>query len=103
MRVSLRPVIGLTVLPALLALSACDEVTVASATGGDAEAAAETRGLRNCLRAVENHTGLSGLATDPTVPVVEVNQYVIAVPDGPSWRCFTDDSGKAIELLEVRG
>lgn len=86
---------------ATLGLAACDD-TALPVAGGDAEEVSEQRGLRSCLRAVKDHTGVDGVSPSTTIPVIEVNQHVIDVPGGPSWRCFTDDSGKAQELIEVR-
>jgi len=83
---------------ALLALAACDEVAVAD----DPDALAELRGTKSCIRAVQAETGVSGATPNTTVPVVEVNQYIIDVPGQASWVCYTNDQNQATELVRLR-
>lgn len=82
----------------LTALSACDEVAVAN----NPEALAELRSQKSCIRAVEKHTGVSGGKLNKTIPIVETQQYVIDLPNTPSWTCYTDASGNASQLIQTR-
>ncbi|MEL7097849.1 MAG: hypothetical protein AAGM84_03375 [Pseudomonadota bacterium] len=84
---------------ALLAVTACDEIAVAD----DPDALAELRGTRSCIRAVQAETGASGATANTSVPVVEVNQYIIDVPGQASWVCYTNDENQATELVKLRG
>lgn len=94
MRYILRSALALSV----LTVAACDEIAVAD----DPVALAELRASKSCIRAVEGQTGISGSTLNTTLPIVELNQYVIDVPNGPSWTCYTDDNGKATQLVELR-
>ncbi|MFT6674346.1 MAG: hypothetical protein ACJAVM_000517 [Sulfitobacter sp.] len=79
----------------LLAISACDELAVAN----DPVALAEVRAARTCVAAVNKQVG-GGATLNTTLPIVEINQYVIDVPKANSWTCFTDDNGRAQQLIE---
>jgi hypothetical protein len=81
-----------------VALAACDELAVAD----DPDALAELRGGKSCVAAVNRQTGKTGATVNTTLPVVEVNRFVIDVPKGNSWTCVTDNAGKAIELVEIK-
>lgn len=94
MRVFMRPALCLS----LLALAACDELAVAN----DPVALAELRASKSCIAAVKAQTGSATATLNTTLPIVETNQYVIDVPGAVSWTCFTDDAGKATELVELR-
>ena len=83
---------------AILGLSACDELAVAN----DPVALADLRGQNSCLAAVAKLTGAGGVAVNTTVPVVELNRFIIDVPNAASWTCVTDEAGKAIEIVERR-
>ncbi|MFD2741091.1 hypothetical protein ACFSUD_16030 [Sulfitobacter aestuarii] len=96
MRYFLRPAPALCA--ALLTLAACDELAVAN----DPVALAELRAHKSCIAAVEQQTGVSGSSVNTTLPVVELNQYVIDVPGALSWTCYTDENGKAAQLVEFR-
>ena len=89
---ALRP---LLILP-VLAIAACDEIAVAS----DPVALADVRGQKSCVRAVAKETGVSGVTVNTALPVVELNRFLVDVPGGGTWTCITDDSGKAIEIVE---
>lgn len=78
-------------------LAGCDDVALAN----DPEALAELRGTRSCIRAVEAETKQSGATANTTLPVVEVNQYVIDAADGQTWTCFTDDNNSATALVRI--
>ncbi|MEM9967830.1 MAG: hypothetical protein AAF755_07000 [Pseudomonadota bacterium] len=82
----------------LLALAACDQAAV----GGGTNSFVETRGINSCIRAVERETGVEGATLNTTLAVVELYQYIIDVPNARPWTCFTDENGRAVELLEVR-
>lgn len=82
----------------LLALAACDELAVAD----DPEALAELRGQKSCVAAVSNETGASGVAVNTTIAVVEVNRFIIDVPNAAPWTCVTDSNGQAIEIVQRR-
>ena len=89
----LRPVAVI----ALLAVAACDETAVSS--GGTSFA--ETRGINSCIRAVERETGIKGASHNTTLPVVEVDQFIINVPNAKPWTCYTNSNGRAEELVEI--
>lgn len=83
---------------ALLGLAACDEIAVAD----DPAALAELRGQKSCVAAVAKTSGVSGATINTSRPVVELYRHIVDVPGGGSWACITDDSGKAIEIVEQR-
>ena len=87
-----------TPLIALLAAAACEEIAVAD----DPEALADLRGQRSCVAAVANETGAAGVAVNTTLPVIELNRFIIDVPNGPSWTCVTDENGRAREIVQRR-
>ena len=93
MRKHLSPILCLP----LLALAACDELAVAN----DPVALAEVRGQKNCVTAVARHTGASGVSLNTTLPVVELNRFIVDVPNAPSWTCVTDEAGRPIEIVEI--
>jgi hypothetical protein len=82
----------------LLGIAACDEVAVS----GDPVALADVRGQKSCVAAVAKHTGASGVAINTILPVVELNRYLVDVPNAPMWTCVTDETGKALEIVESR-
>ncbi|MEM8578285.1 MAG: hypothetical protein AAGF60_10570 [Pseudomonadota bacterium] len=84
---------------ATLGLAGCEDIAVAD----DPDALAELRGTRSCIRAVSAETGASGVTANTTLPVVEVNQYIIDVPGQVSWVCYTNDQNQAVELVKLRG
>jgi hypothetical protein len=90
----MRPALCLSI----LALAACDELAVAN----DPVALAELRATKSCIAAVKAQTGASTATLNTTLPIVEINQYVIDVPGAPAWTCFTDDMGQAAQLVVLR-
>ncbi len=82
----------------LLGLVACDELAVAN----DPVALAELRGQKSCIAAVAAETGASGVTINTTLPVVELNRFIVDVPNAAMWTCVTDTSGKAIQIVERR-
>ena len=93
MRIILRPALGL----ALLATAACDEIAVAN----DPEALGDVRGQKSCVRAVSEQTGKAGVTVNNTIPVIELNRFIVDVPGAKSWSCVTDENGKAKEIVEI--
>ena len=81
----------------LLALAGCDEIAVAN----DPVALAEVRGSKSCISAVKKQTGASSATLNTTLPVVELNRYIIDVAGAKSWICVTDNTNKAIEIVEI--
>ncbi len=94
MHILTRTALGLS----LLGLVACDEIAVAS----DPVALAELRGQKSCVAAVSKQTGASGVAINTTIPVVELNRFIVDVPKAASWTCVTDDTSKALQIVEQR-
>ncbi len=94
----MRPSFSIALLLILPALAGCDEVAVA----GDPVALAEVRAQKNCISAVENHTGVAGGVINRTIPIVETGQYIIDLPNTPSWTCYVDEMGTARQLIETR-
>ncbi len=82
----------------LLGLVACDELAVAN----DPEALADLRGQKSCVAAVAKETGASGVTLNTTLPVVELNRFIIDVPNAASWTCVTDENGRASQIVERR-
>ena len=82
----------------LLAVAACDEIAVA----GDPVALADVRGSKSCIAAVNKQTGTTGAVLNTSVPIIELNRFVVNTAAGTPWTCITDDNGKAIELVENR-
>ena len=94
MQTFLRTTLALSV----LGMAACDEIAVAN----DPVALADLRGQKSCVSAVAKETGVSGVALNTTIPIVELNRFIVDVPNGASWTCVTDQNGKAIEIVERR-
>lgn len=78
-------------------LSACDEIAVMD----DPDALLDLRGNKSCVRAVNATAGVSNARPNTTLPVVEVNQYIIDVPGSGSYFCYTDDNGSARQLVKM--
>ncbi|TMM54704.1 hypothetical protein [Sulfitobacter sabulilitoris] len=84
---------------AVLVLSACAELATT-----DPVERARIRSERSCVAAVEQHTGVKGAAINTTLPVVELNRYIVDTPATEKpWLCATNDEGSAIEIIEIRG
>lgn len=92
MHILTRSVLGFS----LLGLVACDELAVAN----DPVALAELRGQKSCVAAVAGETGAANVAINTTIPVIELNRFIVDVPGAKMWTCVTDESGKAIEIVE---
>lgn len=82
----------------MMALAGCD----AAEFDPDPEVRADARGSRKCVVAVRNQTGDSSAVLNTTLPIVEINQFIVDVPGNQSqWLCQTDDNGNAQELLQI--
>ena len=92
MHISLRAALCLP----FLALAACEDMS--TTYGSDPEGTSK----RSCIRAVEKYTGKSGGTLNTTRPIVETGQYIVDIPGGPSWTCYTDETGAARELIQTR-
>ncbi|MEM7521357.1 MAG: hypothetical protein AAF307_10000 [Pseudomonadota bacterium] len=93
-----RPLLTPALMLVVLGLAACDEIAVA----GDPVALADVRGQKSCVAAVANQTGASGISVNTSLPVIELNRFIIDVPGAASWTCVTDDNGSAREIVERR-
>ena len=82
----------------ILGLAACDELAVAD----DPVALADVRGQKSCVAAVRKETGIAGVAINTSLPIVEVNRFIVDVPGGGMWTCVTNDAGRALEIVERR-
>jgi hypothetical protein len=85
-----------TLIVSVLGLAACDEAAVIN----DPVARAELRATKSCVAAVENETGASGVAINTTIPIIELNQYIVNVPNAPYWTCLTNDEGQAQTIVQ---
>ncbi|GAA6175218.1 hypothetical protein [Sulfitobacter pacificus] len=92
MHILTRSVLGFS----LLGLVACDELAVAN----DPVALADLRGQKSCVAAVTAETGAANVAINTTIPVIEVQRFIVDVPGGGMWTCVTDANGKALEIVE---
>lgn len=88
----------LTLCAALTALAACDPAEL----DPDPEVRAEARGARKCVAAVREQTADASSVLNTTLPIVEINQFIVDVPGKNSrWLCQTNDAGTPQELLEL--
>ena len=85
-----------TLILSVLGVAACDEVAVSN----DPVAQAELRASKSCVSAVEKETGASGLSLNTTIPIIELNQYIVNVPNEPYWTCLTNDEGQAQSIVQ---
>lgn len=83
---------------ATLALAACDPAEF----DADPEVRSQARGERKCLTAVTAQTGVSAVAINTTLPIVEVNQIIVDVTTNQTnWMCRTDDLGEPQTLYQM--
>ncbi len=98
MRYVLRPATLLCL--ATLTLAACDPAEFDS----DPDVRRDARANRTCINAVANQTGDKTAQLNTTLPIVEINQYIIDAPAlQESWMCRTDDEGTATQLYKIGG
>lgn len=95
MRFLTRPALILSM--AALALAACDPAEFDS----DPDVRRDARANRTCVNAVSSQTG-QPTQLNTTLPVVEINQYIVDVPAlQERWMCRTDDEGTATQLYKL--
>ncbi len=95
MRTFTRPALILCM--ATMALAACDPAEF----DPDPDVRRDARANRTCVNAVTAETG-SPSQLNTTLPVVEINQYIIDVPATQErWMCRTEDDGKASQLYKM--
>ncbi|MDG1069327.1 MAG: hypothetical protein P8P40_13270 [Sulfitobacter sp.] len=95
MRYFTRP--ALILCAAAMALTACDPAEF----DADPDVRRDARANRTCMAAVTAQTG-SPSQLNTTLPIVEVNQYIIDVPANQQrWMCRTDDEGNATQLYKM--
>lgn len=78
-------------------LSACAELDA------DPDVRLDAKASRTCIAAIKKHTGAPAVSMNTTLPVVEVNQYIVDVEGGSSWTCLTNDDGQAEQFYEITG
>ena len=82
---------------AAMALTACDPAEF----DPDPDVRRDARANRTCVKAVTEQAGSKG-QLNTTLPVVEINQYIIDVPEAQErWMCRTDDEGNASQLYKM--
>jgi len=82
---------------AVMALSACDPAEF----DADPDVRRDARANRTCLKAVSDKAD-SPAQANSSLPVVEINQYIIDVPASQErWMCRTDDKGNATQLYKM--
>ena len=82
----------------LMALAGCD----AAEFDPDPEVRADARGGRKCVVAVRDQAGDASAVLNTTLPIVEINQFIVDVPGNQSrWLCQTDDNGTPQQLLQL--
>lgn len=78
-------------------LAACDELAVLD----DPDALLDLRGNKSCVRAINRQLDVTTAVANTTLPVVEVNQYIVDVPGGKSYICYTNDAGVAQQIVAI--
>lgn len=82
---------------ATMALTACDPAEF----DRDPDVRRDARANRTCVAAVNEQTSAKS-QLNTTLPIVEVNQYIIDVPSNQErWMCRTDDEGNATQLYKM--
>jgi len=95
MRFFTRP--ALLACMATLALAACDPAEF----DPDPDVRRDARANRTCVKAVKDHVG-APTVQNTTLPVVEVNQYIIdVIGTSEMWMCRTDDKGTATQFYQM--
>ncbi|KIN69492.1 hypothetical protein Z948_3237 [Sulfitobacter donghicola DSW-25 = KCTC 12864 = JCM 14565] len=85
---------------ATLALSACDPAEF----DPDPDVRRDARANRKCVAAIKEQTGDATAQINTTLPIVEVNQYIIDSPANQErWMCRTDDEGTPTQLYKLGG
>jgi hypothetical protein len=95
MRLFTRP--ALLLCAAAVALTACDPAEF----DPDPDVRRDARANRTCANAVSEQTA-SPAQLNTTLPIVEINQYIMDVPAiNERWMCRTDDEGNASQLYRM--
>ncbi|QUJ77716.1 hypothetical protein KDD17_07135 [Sulfitobacter albidus] len=82
----------------LMALAACDPAEF----DPDPDVRRDARASRTCQAAVKDQTGDGTVQLNTTLPIVEINQYIIDAPGvQEQWMCRTDDEGNATQLYKL--
>ncbi len=85
---------------ATMALSACDPAEF----DADPDVRRDARANRKCVVAVKEQTGDATSRINTTLPVVEINQYIVDVPANQErWMCRTDDAGTPTQMYKLGG
>lgn len=96
MRYFTRPAFFLCM--ATVALAACDPAEF----DADPDIRRDARANRKCVVAVTAQTGDATAQLNTTLPVVEVNQYIVDAPAvRERWMCRTDDEGTPTQLYKL--
>lgn len=81
-----------------LALAACDPAEF----DPDPDVRRDARAHRKCVVSVKEQTGDATAQLNQTLPIVEVNQYIIDLPGAQErWMCRTDDEGNPTQLYKL--
>lgn len=98
MRSFTRPALILCM--ATMALAACDPAEF----DADPDIRRDARANRKCVVSVKEQTGDATAQLNTTLPVVEINQYIIDVPANQErWMCRTDDEGTPTQMYKLGG
>lgn len=85
---------------AIFGLSACDIAEF----DADPDVRRDARANRKCVDDVRKQTGDALTQLNTTLPIVEINQYIIDVPTlQERWMCRTDDEGTPTQLYKLGG
>ncbi|WP_298863742.1 hypothetical protein [uncultured Sulfitobacter sp.] len=96
MRYFTRPALILCM--ATMALTACDPAEFDS----DPDVRRDARANRKCVIAVKAQTKDEASQLNTTLPIVEVNQYIVDAPTlQERWMCRTDDAGEPTQLYRL--
>ncbi|MGB5862878.1 MAG: hypothetical protein WBG95_01110 [Sulfitobacter sp.] len=96
MRFFTRPALILCM--ATVALAACDPAEFDT----DPDVRRDARANRKCVDAVSKQTGDATAKLNTTLPIVEINQYIVDTPATQGrWMCRTDDEGNAKQLYKL--
>ncbi|MCX7565539.1 hypothetical protein OS189_04180 [Sulfitobacter sp. F26169L] len=85
---------------ATMALAACDPAEF----DPDPDVRRDARANRKCVVSVKEQTGDAASRLNTTLPIVEINQYIIDAPTlQERWMCRTDDEGNPTQLYKLGG
>lgn len=82
----------------MMTLAACDPAEF----DPDPDVRRDARASRTCQAAVKDQTADAAVRLNTSLPIVEINQYIIDAPTAEEqWMCRTDDAGTAIQLYKL--